>query len=69
MTTLIVQFKKIESDDEIKYSTFYLNSMIEYFFNESDTDDKFKAIYIIDSAKVSCNVFESDYWFSHRSYY
>ena len=61
MTTLIVQFKKIESDDEIKYSTFYLNSMIEHFFNESDTDDAFKAIYIIDSAKVSWNVFELDY--------
>ena len=26
LTTLVLEFKKIESDDETKYSTFYLNS-------------------------------------------
>ena len=45
VTTLVVEFKKIESDDETKYSTFYSNSKAEAVVNESNIDDIFQSIY------------------------
>ena len=38
-------FKRVESDDKIKYDTFYLHSKAETIFNQSDIDDVFKSIY------------------------
>ena len=43
-TTLVLRFKKIESDDKTKYGTFYSNSKVETIINESDTDDVFESI-------------------------
>ena len=45
VTTLVLEFKKIESDDKAKYSTFYMNPKAE--INESDIDDLFESIYIM----------------------
>ena len=40
---LVLQFKKIQSNDKALYSTFYSNA--ETIINESDIDDAFEAIY------------------------
>ena len=45
MSTLVLEFKKIESDDKIKCNTFCLNSKAETIINESDMDDVFESIY------------------------
>ena len=45
MTTLVLVFKKIESEDKTKYDTFYSHSKAEKIINESDIDDMFKSIY------------------------
>ena len=41
---LVSEFKKIESDDKIKY-TFYSHSKAETIINESDIDNVFESIY------------------------
>ena len=45
VTTLVLVFKKIESDDKTKYDTFYLHRKAETIINESDIDDVFESIY------------------------
>ena len=48
VTTLVLEFSRIENDDETKYSTFYSNSKAETTVNESNTAiaDIFESIYI-----------------------
>ena len=41
MTTLVLEFKKIENDDKTKYSIFYSTSKAETIIDESDVDDLF----------------------------
>ena len=45
VTTLVLVFKKVESEDKTKYGTFYSNSKAEIIVNESDINDMFKSIY------------------------
>ena len=45
MITLVLDFKKIPSDDKTLYSGFYLNSIAKKIINESDINDVFKSIY------------------------
>ena len=45
MTTLVLVFKKIESDDKTRYDTFYSDSKAEIIINESDIDDVFESVY------------------------
>ena len=45
MKTLILVFKKIESEDKTKYDTFYSHSKAETITNESDIDGVFQLIY------------------------
>ena len=45
MTTLVLVFKKIESEDKTKYDTFSSSSKGEIIINESDIDDVFQSIY------------------------
>ena len=45
MTTLFLVFKRIESEDKIKYENFYSSSKVEIIINESDIDDVFQSIY------------------------
>ena len=53
-STLVIEFKKFESDDATKYITLYSNSKAETIINESDIDDVFDYIYtmIISNIKV-----------------
>ena len=37
--TLVLEFKKVESDDETKYSTFYSSSKAKRTINKSDIND------------------------------
>ena len=41
ITTLVLVFKKIESEDKTKYDTFYSNLKTEIIINENDFDDVF----------------------------
>ena len=41
MTALVLVLKKMESDDKIKYGTFYSHSEAETIIYESDIDDVF----------------------------
>ena len=45
MATLVLVFKKLESDDKTKYDTFYSHSKAEIIISDSDIDDVFKSIY------------------------
>ena len=45
MTTLVLVFKKIKSEDKTKSDNFYLSSKAKIIINESDIDDVFKSIY------------------------
>lgn len=39
VATLVLEFEKIEQDDETKYSTFYLAAKTETIIFESEIDD------------------------------
>ena len=45
MITLVLVFKKIESEDKTKYNSFYSSSKAEVIINESAIDDKFQSLY------------------------
>ena len=45
VTTLVLVFKKIESEDKTKYDNFYSSSKAEITMNESDIDDVFESTY------------------------
>ena len=40
MTALVLEFKKIESEDKTKYDTFHSNSKAEIIINKSDINNK-----------------------------
>lgn len=45
MGTLMLKFKKLKSDDETKYRTFYSSSNTETIVKESDLDDTLANVY------------------------
>ena len=45
VTTLALEFRKTESDDKIKYDTFFSNSKAETIINESYIHDVIESIY------------------------
>ena len=45
VTTLVLVFEKIESEDKTKYDAFYSNAKAEIITNERDIDDVFESIY------------------------
>ena len=45
MTTLVLVFKKIESEEETKYGNFYSSSKAEVITNKNDIDDVFQSIH------------------------
>ena len=45
MTTLVLEFKKIKTDDQTKYSIFISNLKAEIIINESNIDDISESIY------------------------
>ena len=57
MRAIVLEIKKIESDDKAKYNTFCSNSKAETIINEllriSDIDDVFESIYGMSNLKKS----------------
>ena len=45
VTTLVLNFKNIKSEDKTKYDNFYSSSKAEIIINESDIGDRFESIY------------------------
>ena len=45
MTTFILVFKEIESEDKTKFDNFYSSLKADVIINESDIDDGFQSIY------------------------
>ena len=45
VTTLVLVFKKIESEGKTKYDNFYSSSKAEIIINESDISNVFKSLY------------------------
>ena len=52
VTTLVLEFKKIESDNETKYSIFYSNSKAETIIKKSDVDDVLESVYITIASNI-----------------
>ena len=52
VTTLVLELKKIEDNDETKYTTFYSNSKADTIINKSDINDIFELIF----TKIISNV-------------
>ena len=69
LTTLALEFKKLESEDETKYSTLCLSSKVETIINGSDIDDVFELIYCMIISRMYWKRFKLDYLFSCRSHY
>ena len=45
VATLVLDFKKIKSNNKTKYDTFHSHSKAEAIINESEIDDVFESIY------------------------
>ena len=65
VTILVLEFKKIEGDDETKYSTFYSNSKAETIINESDTNYVFKSIYITIISNIQKSLGKGSGWITN----
>ena len=61
VTTLVLEFMKIEGDDETTYSTFYSNLKAETFNNESDID-VFESIYITIISNIQNSLGKGSGW-------
>ena len=63
MTTLVLVFKKIESNDKTNYDTFYSYSKAETIINKNNTDDFLESISttIISNTKIFRKRFGLDY--------
>ena len=59
MTTLVLVFKKIESENKTKYDTFYSNSKAEIIINESDV---LKSIYTTVTSNIQKSLGKSSAW-------
>ena len=62
MTTLVLVFKKIESEDKTKHDTFYSNSKAEIIINETDIDDVFESIYTTDISDIQKSLGKGSGW-------
>ena len=64
VTTLVLVFKKIKSEDKTKYDNFYSSSKAEIIINESDIDDVFQSIYTTTTSNVQKCLGKSSGWFA-----
>ena len=62
MTTLVLVFKKIESEDKTKYDNFCLSSKAEIIINEKDTENVFKSIYITIMTNIQKSLGKGSGW-------
>ena len=62
MTTLVLVFKKIKSEDKAKYDTVSSNSKAKIIINESDIDDVFQSIYTRIITKIHKSLGKGSRW-------
>ena len=62
MTTLVLVFKKMESEDKTKYDNFCLSSKAEIIINEKDTENVFKSIYITIMTNIQKSLGKGSGW-------
>ena len=62
VTTLVLVFKKIESEDKTKYDNFYSSSKAETIINKSDIDDVFQSIYITIKSNIQKSLGKGSGW-------
>ena len=62
MTTLVLVFKRMESEDKTKFDNFYSNSKAEIIINEIDIDNVFKPIYTIDITNREKSLGKGSVW-------
>ena len=62
VTKIVLEFKKIESDDKTKYNTFYSNSKAETIINKSNIDDVFESMYTIIISQIQRSLGKSSGW-------
>ena len=70
VTTLVLEFKNVDSNDKTLSYTFYSSSKAEKIINESDIDHLLQSIYstiISNIQKFSRARFRLDHWLSHKS--
>ena len=62
VTTLVLVFKKIESEDKTKCGNFYSSSKSEIIINESDIDDVSQSIYTTIITNINKSLGKSSRW-------
>ena len=62
ITTLILKIKKIESDDETEYSTFYSSSKAEAVINDRAISDGFESVYITITSNIQKSLWQVSNW-------
>ena len=67
MTTLVLVFKKIESEDKTKYENFCSSSKAEIVINESDIDDVFRSIYTTIITNIQKSLGKGSGWIIDQS--
>ena len=65
MTTLVLVFKKKESEDKSKYDAFYSNSIAEIIINESNINEVFQSIYTITLSNIQKSLGKGSRWIIH----
>ena len=69
---MVIVFKKIESDNAIKYTIFYSNSKADTIINQGDINDVFESIYTTIISNLQKYLGKGTGWiteYSHRTYY
>ena len=62
VTTLVLVFKKIESEDKTKYDNFYSSSKAKIIINESGIDDVFESVYSTIISNIQKSLTKSSGW-------
>ena len=65
MTTLVLEFKKFQSDDKTLYLTFHSHSKVETIINDNNIDDVFESIYTTVISKIQKSLGQSSGWIIH----
>ena len=61
-TTLVLVFKKVQSEDKTKYDHFYSSSKAEIIINKSDIDNVFQSIYTTVITNIQKSIRKGSDW-------
>ena len=62
VTTLVLVFKNIESEDKTKHDNFYSSWKVEIIINENDVDDVLQSIYTPIITKIQKSLGKDSSW-------